>query len=446
MKNYRPVSNIAFIGKVIEKVVAERLIRHMNQNNLNEQMQSAYRAFHSTETALTRIHNDILLELDKKKSVLLCLLDLSSAFDTIDHQTLYNILSERLGIKGTALQWFRSYLSQRTQSVTISGDSSASKTLRFGVPQGSVLGPLLYTIYTLPIGDILRHHDIPYHLYADDSQIYLSCDSGSFDSLAHTVDRLQQCVSSVKAWMIRNKLKLNDDKTEIILITSPYYTSYFKINEFRIDDTTVTPVKYVKNIGVYFDNNMNMKKNVDNVCKTVRFHLRNIGRIRKHITKEACESLVHSLVSSRIDYANTLHYGVPDSQIKRLQRLFNIAARIVTLSRETHITPILKQVHWLPVKQRISYKLLLLTFKALHGIGPSYLSELLVPYLSSRSLRSSSQKLLVVPKTNCKSFGDRSFSYAAPLLWNSLPLTIRYIDDIGSFKTAIKTLLFSQAY
>ena len=164
MKNYRPVSNIAFIGKVIEKVVAERLIRHMNQNNLNEQMQSAYRAFHSTETALTRIHNDILLELDKKKSVLLCLLDLSSAFDTIDHQTLYNILSERLGIKGTALQWFRSYLSQRTQSVTISGDSSASKTLRFGVPQGSVLGPLLYTIYTLTIGDILRHHDIPYHL------------------------------------------------------------------------------------------------------------------------------------------------------------------------------------------------------------------------------------------------------------------------------------------
>ena len=419
----------------------------MSKSNLNEKMQSAYRAFHSTETALTRVQSDILMSLDNKRSVLLILLDLSAAFDTIDHNILFNLLSSRLGVKGTVLKWFKSYLTKRTQSIAINGKLSSPATLHYGVPQGSVLGPLLYTIYTLPLGNLLRQCNIPHHFYADDTQLYLSCESGNAESLADTLLQLEHCVTCIKSWMVNAKLKLNDEKTEVIMITSPHCRNKLSLSNFQVDNTNVIPASSVRNIGAIFDNSMSMKTHINNVCKSVSFHLHNIGKVRKYITRKACEQLVHSLVSSRIDYANSLLFGVPESQTKRLQHLFSIAARIITLSSKTdHITPILRTLHWLPVKQRIVYKILLLTFKSLHGQGPEYLEELLIPFKSDRSLRSSSQNLLAIPKTRCKTLGDRSFAHAAPVLWNSLPLFIRCLQDVQIFKSEIKTYLFKQAF
>lgn len=242
------MSNLSFVSKVIEKVVAKQLTDHMIENELNEQMQSAYRAYHSTETALIRVQNDILLNLDKKRSVLLVLLDLSAAFDTIDHHTLFDLLNTRLGVHGKALQWFISYLTQRSQSVSINGETSNPEILRYGVPQGSVLGPLLYTIYTLPLGDLLRSLNVPYHFYADDTQLYLSCPSGDDASLSETSARMERCVAVIKNWMVKCKLKLNDDKTEAILISSPFYARNLRLDSFTAGDTTVTPVSSVRNI------------------------------------------------------------------------------------------------------------------------------------------------------------------------------------------------------
>lgn len=192
---------------------------------------------------------------------------------------------------------------------------------------------------------------------------------------------------------------------------------------------------------------MSVKSHVNHVCKSVSFHLRNINSARQFLSEDACKLIVHSLISCRIDYANALLYGAPQKDLMKLQRLLNMAARIITFTPSTHhITPVLRDLHWLPITQRITYKILLLTFKILNNMGPSYLKELLTPFTSSRLLRSSSLSLLYVPKSNRKTLGDRAFSNCAPVLWNSLPADIKSSSNVTTFKAKLKTFLFKQAY
>ena len=183
------------------------------------------------------------------------------------------------------------------------------------------------------------------------------------------------------------------------------------------------------------------------ICQAAHYHLRKIGRIRKYITFPACEKLIHTFVTSCIDYGNALLYGLPKIQLNRLQRILNIAARIPTCSyRFDSISTILCELHWLKIEQRIDYKVLLLTFKCLNGLAHSYLSELLTLYQPTRNLRSSSANLLVVPHVKTTTFGQRSFSYAAPYLWNKLPNHMKEVTTISAFKTCIKTHLFTKLY
>ena len=445
-KNYRPISNLPFLSKVMEKIVASRLTAHMTENSLHENMQSAYKAKHSTETALVKVQNDILLELDKKRGVVLALLDLSAAFDTIDHDLLLKTLADRIGITGNALLWFKSYLTKRTQAVFIDGKTSNLVIIVFGVPQGSVLGPIIFTIYTIPLKDIITFFGLSYHLYADDTQLYMSFDIQDDKDIQSTILKVQLCVAEIKSWMTRNMLKLNDDKTEILFISSPYYHDQVSVDSVQIGNTAVAPTTSARNIGIIFDEHMSMNDQISHVCKSVHYQLRNLGAIRKFLSQDSCLKLVHAFISSRLDYGNALLYGIPDCQIRRLQRIMNSAARILSLkSKYDHIEPVLKSLHWLPVEQRIQFKVILLTFHAIHKNAPSYLNDLLMPYKPTRSLRSEDRNLLVVPRTNQK-YGNRAFSVCGPQLWNGLPDSLRKVDCLASFKKQLKTLLFSKAY
>ena len=408
-------------------------------------MQSAYRKGHSTETALLRVHNDVVSAVDKGYGVCLIMLDLSAAFDTVDHTILLTFLEEYVGLDGPALDIFKSYLSDRTQCVSINGVLSELSELMYGVPQGSVLGPIAFCIYTIPLGAILKHYEIDYHIYADDTQLYCSFDVHSINDV---IGSLSNCISDIRSWMIRNKLKINDDKTEFLVISSPQSKLSTDI-KIKIGKSEIIPSSSCKSLGVMLDNHMAMDVQIRSVCKSTLYHIRNISAIRQLIPQSAAASLVHSLVTSRLDYCNSLLYGVPACKLQQLQRVQNIAARVVTLTRcsqENHITPILKSLHWLPIKIRIDFKILLLTYKCVNSLAPEYLCNLVIKKTCPRPLRSEKLELLKIPKTRLKTYGDRSFQYAAAVEWNKLPLDIRVSPSVTCFKSNLKTYLFQQYF
>ena len=182
---------------------------------MSNHVQSAYKRFHSTETAVLKIHNDIICNMDNGKVTALTLLDLSAAFDTIDHSTLLERLYGDFGISGTVFQWFKSYISNRQQRVHIDGSLSCPQDVRFGVPQGSVLGPFLFCLYTTSISQIITTHDVSHHMYADDTQVYLEL---SQSDTHKSISSLSGCLTDISLWMKSSKLKLNSDKTEFIII------------------------------------------------------------------------------------------------------------------------------------------------------------------------------------------------------------------------------------
>ena len=260
MTNYRPVSNLSFLSKILEKVVASRLNSHINSSYTSNDYQSAYRKFHSTETALLKIHNDILSSMDDGRVTALTLLDLSAAFDTIDHSILLRRLGNWFGVKEKALDWFKSYLTGRSQTINLGNCLSSRSDLSFGVPQGSVLGPLLFTLYTTPLSSLISGHAIPHHLYADDSHLYVSFSSGNS---AAALNGLQSCLASVQSWILTNKLKLNPDKTEFLLIDSERQQSkHISIFPIELLGVETYPANSARNLGVIFDKNFNFRSHI----------------------------------------------------------------------------------------------------------------------------------------------------------------------------------------
>lgn len=444
MNNYRPVSNLSFISKVLEKVVAGRIQSHMVSTNTSNPFQSAYRKFHSTETALLRIQNDILVAMDKGKVTALTLLDLSAAFDTIDHSILLNRLEKWFGITGSALDWLSSYLADRSQQIKLDETLSARVGLHFGVPQGSVLGPILFTLYTTPLSTVIQGQSISHHLYADDSQLYISF---SAEDSTRSLNSLKGCLDSVLEWMLSNKLKLNPDKTEFLLIGHEQqrkkYLSKFPVSLMGVDTHSSNSAR---NLGVIFDQGFNFRQHISQLCSSCRYHIKDLRRIRRHLSLDNAKTLACALVTSRMDHCNALYYGLAEKDITKLQRVQDTLARVVTKARPlAHGSTILRSLHWLPIQFRISFKVRLLTFKTLQLQKPSYLHDLLVRATPSRSLRSNKGPLLTVPRVKTVT-GSRAFSYCAPTLWNSLPLSLRSLHTVASFRKHLKTYLFDLAF
>ncbi|KAF7649227.1 hypothetical protein LDENG_00144880, partial [Lucifuga dentata] len=238
-------------------------------------------------------------------------------------------------------------------------------------------------IYLLPLGHILRHYGIQFHCYADDTKLYISTTPNTSLPLSALTSRLKD----IKFWMSNNFLKLSGNKSEVLLIGSKSSLSKAPPFTISIDDCPVRISSQVKSLGVIFDSTLSFIPQINNISRMAFFHLRNIARHRSSLSQYSTQILVHALVTSRIDYCNAILCGLPNKLLRRLQIIQNSAARIITHTKSSdHITPTLIQLHWLPVQQRINYKILLLTFKALHNLAPPYLSELLHPYTPSYSL------------------------------------------------------------
>jgi hypothetical protein len=447
LKNYRPVSNLSFLSKVLERLVCEQLHAYLQEHNMLPHYQSAYRKHHSVETALLRVQNDILESLDRQHGVVLILLDLSAAFDTVSHHLLIERLRHQFGFRDTALQWLQSYLAERRQAVRIGDNVSGVVNVKHGVPQGSVLGPVLFTIYTSPLASIIARHALNAHMYADDTQLYLSFKPGSPSSFDEAADRIKECVSDITVWMAANTLKLNQDKTEVMYITSPRARHHLANVTFSIDSHEITPCDKVRNLGCIMNSSSTMREHINAVCKSAFFHLRNIARIRQMLTDEAAATLVHAFITSRLDSCNVLLVGSPKTLLDKLQRVQNAAARVLCRkTKRDSISALLKELHWLPIPQRCNYKLLTITHKCIHGNAPAYLNELVSPYHPTRRLRSSDQYLLTEKRSHTKSFGDHAFSVAAPRTWNALPQHLRATTDYNTFKRDLKTHLFKTAF
>ena len=238
--------------------------------------------------------------------------------------------------------WIKSYLSNRKQKIKIGDSFSEAVILPFGVPQGSVLGPLHFTLYTSTLSQVISKFSVTHHLYADDTQIYLAVDSRNFDS---SLEELTECLKSVQEWMVGVKLNLNPEKTKFIIIGQKATRESLAPNfPVPLLQNNISPSVEVKNLGVIFDSDNSFDNHVAKVCRARYYHLRDLRRIRKFLCNETAILLANAMVSSRLDYCNSLLYGVSKSNIAKLQRVQNALCRIIfRLDKMSHVTPFLKK-------------------------------------------------------------------------------------------------------
>ena len=263
LSHYRPVTNLTHLSKIIERAMLDQLVAFLEEVGVVPRYHSAYRKLHSTETASCKIHGDLVSNTCHGKASLFGSLDLSAAFDTVDHQILLSDFSD-CGVEGTALSLLESYLKNREQCVVIGESRSEPTTLQYGVPQGSVIGPVLFTVYTGTLAFLLEALGVSYHFFADDTQLHIRVED--IDEAKH---RFSSLLSDLKIWMARRKVKLNDGKTEIVVIRANLRNvPVANFGEMSVGDTQLVPCESAKNLGVVLNSSLSFRSHIDSIVKT----------------------------------------------------------------------------------------------------------------------------------------------------------------------------------
>ena len=360
LTNYRPFSNLSTISKLTERVVKTRFLNHLSSNSLLNPYQSAYSKNHSTETTLLSLHDHLSNAIAHQQVSCQCHLDLSAAFDTLDPSILLTRMSTWFGISSISLSWFRSYLLTCSSSVSI-GRTPSNITIACGVPQGSILGPILFNLYTTPLSTLKANTSLSHHLYADDTQLFTSFVSKYFPFV---INQLQSSVSTISSWMTANLLTLNTSKTEFMLIGLPQQLSKIHSPSLSLPPAQpILPCSSSRNLGFIFDPfSLSCSQQISKLSSSCHYHIRDLRRIRNFLDHKTAATITTSLVRSRLDYCNSLYYSLSASQLHRLQLIQNALARAVFRTLlQSPISPILHSLHWLKIEQRIQYKIIFIT-------------------------------------------------------------------------------------
>lgn len=436
LKNFRPVSNLTFLGKLIERVVLKRLNEHLSRNNLHCPEQFAYKKHHSTETLLVKITNDLLIAADERDATVVMLLDLSAAFDTVDHTLLLRILEKEIGLRGTVLAWFKSFLIGRSQKIRLGSATSDTIIIRFGVPQGSVLGPVLFNLYIRSIYHCVKLLGFTIMGYADDHQI---CKSFPHSKQCEVLSlELKNCFHGIKQWMSKYFLQLNDSKTQIIVFGPSKTLNKILIQGVNITlDTNIRFVSTVKNLGMEMDRCLTFRSHVMTLKQKCFHTLRNVRKLRFLLSQDQLKVLVNSLVVSCIDYCNGVLFGISEKLLHQLQLIQNAAAKAISGKyKYDSVGDDIEKLHWLTVKKRIIFKIGLLAYKSVNGQAPLYLQDMFKYAHHGHTVK------LIVPQFNGK-YGSRSFSVIGPRVLNNLPEYVISAFNITTFKSKLKTYLFT---
>ena len=435
-KNYRPVTNLQFVGKLIERVVNKRLNEHMRKYDLESDFEHGYKEGHSTETLLLKAVDDLLISCDNGLPSIVMLLDLSAAFDTVDQLKLVQILEEEIGIEGTALKWFVSFLTGRTQRVKVRGAYSEVGDLLYGEAQGSVLGPPLFNIYIRSLKKQVEPSGFSIYGFADDHQLIKTfLPVLQIQALDGDINK---CFELITDWMDSFFLRLNATKTKILVIGPSSVRNTVVVQGTFIGKSCIRFVDSAKNLGVILDNELTFKEHVEKVVKQCFGIIRKLSKIRAFLTYEQLRTAVSAFIFSRLDYCNSLFFGISEELLNKMQYVQNCAARLVKGKNKSFRGSTLEFIrgcNWLRVRERIIFKISLLVHKCLYGVAPKCLKELFVYAGSKRTMK-------LRHETYNSSYGSRCFRRVAPKIWNLLPLTIRCEKDVTMFKKGLKTFLF----
>ena len=440
LKSFRPVSSTPFPSKPIERVMYNQLDEYLEKNNLYAFYQSAYRKHYSCESALAKLTDDLQKMNNSGNDSVLILLDSSAAFDTVDHLILLQKLEHNYMIKDNALKLIKSYLQNRTFAIKVNDVKSTSKELKYGVPQGSLLGPLFYNLYTKDIETIVTKHGLRIITYADDCQLYVAF---KCENLKETENILKECLQDLQIWMDSMFLKLNQEKTVI---------KFFRSKKSHLSDPGIKilnldPKESIKSLGVYINGKIKFDDFVSNKVRVCNLHLRNLYSVRHCLDYSTKVILVTNLILSKIDYCNILLLGATKKTLNPLKLMINKAIRFIfNLKYKEHITPYYKKLHFLPIRQRIKFKACLTAFKIYHGIAPRYLQEEfnLHSQQFSMQLRPGTGRDSLMFALNPDDKNNARLTTKIQKEWNTLSLATRTCTTLPQFKTRLKTELYSE--
>ncbi len=437
-QNFRPISLLPIISKVLEKIISCQLTNYLEENNLLKNTQHGFRSRLSTETALLTLSNTLYKNIDNKKLSLITLLDLSKAFDSVSPTILLNKLINM----GIDIFWFENYLSKRTQQVRMGEILSNTLEISFGVPQGSVLGPILFTIYVNDFLDFFT--DCVVIQYADDTQLI---HTGTVDHIEELISRSEQTLKRARNYFLKNGLLMNTKKTQCMFVGSRKCVAQIPPGtSIKIEDSEIRPSKAVKNLGVYFDEFMTFEKHIDEICKKMFGITTYINRVRENLCKDARTTAIQALVLSNINYCIKVWGSTNATHLQRVQRAQNFAAKVALGggAKRDHVTPFIKELGWFKISFKYKYEICIMIYKILNSNTPSYLMKL-PTVKDTRPVCTRQQNQLFVPKTRTCT-GARSVQVAGPRLWNSLPLGIRDANTVFSFKRKLYNYILQEQF